>query len=80
MPHRAIINGVRGLAGSLILFPLAEQWEGRDMRGKRRLFASEMDQPFSIRRARSWASAVETIRLAGIFGTILPGPFCPNRI
>jgi phenylacetate-CoA ligase len=65
MLHRAIINGVRGLTGSLILFPLAEQLEGRDMRGKQRLLAAAMAQPFRDRRASSWAATIETIRLAG---------------
>jgi phenylacetate-CoA ligase len=65
MLHRAIINGVRGLTGSLVLFPLAEQFEGRDMRGKQRHFAAEMAQPFAVRRASSWAATVETVRLAG---------------
>jgi phenylacetate-CoA ligase len=65
MPHRAIIHGARGLAASLILFPLAERVEGRDMRAKQRLFAAEMARPFSDRRARSWAAMVESIRLAG---------------
>jgi phenylacetate-CoA ligase len=64
MLHRAIINGVRGFTGSLILFPLVERLEGRDMRGKQRLFAAEMALPFRERRARSWAATVETIRQA----------------
>jgi phenylacetate-CoA ligase len=65
MPHRAIINGARGLTGSLILFPLAERLEGRDMRVKQRLFAAEMARPFRDRLARSRAALVETVRFAG---------------
>jgi phenylacetate-CoA ligase len=65
MLHRALINGVRGLTGSLILFPFAEQLEGRDMRGKQRLLAAAMAQPFGIRRVSSWAATIETVRLAG---------------
>jgi len=64
MLHQAIINGVRGFTGSLILFPIAERLEGRDMRGKQRLFAAEMEQPFAARRARSWTETVDTVRFA----------------
>lgn len=64
MLHQALINGVRGLTGSLILFPIAERLEHRDMRGKQRLFAAEMGKPFSHRRARSRASLIETVRFA----------------
>jgi phenylacetate-CoA ligase len=64
MLHQAFINGVRGLAGSLILFPLAERLEGRDMRGKERLFAAEMARPFRERRRLSWAATIETVRFA----------------
>jgi phenylacetate-CoA ligase len=64
MLHQALINSVRGFTGSLILFPLAERLEGRDMRAKQRLFAAEMDQPFAVRRRASWAATVETVRFA----------------
>jgi phenylacetate-CoA ligase len=65
MLHRVLFNGVRGLTGSLILFPFAERLEGRDMRGKQRRFAAEMATPFGERRAASWGSVIETVRFAG---------------
>jgi len=65
MLHRVLFNGVRGLTGSLILFPFAERLEGRDMRGKQRRFTAEMARPFGERRANSWAAVVETVRFAG---------------
>src|SRR4051812_32545619 len=64
MFHRVLINGVRGLAGSVILFPVAEWLEGRDVRRKRRLFAEQMAVPFGVRRARSWAATIDTVRFA----------------
>jgi phenylacetate-CoA ligase len=66
MLHQAIINGVRGFTGSLMLFPLAQRLEGRDMRGKQRLFAAEMAQPFQTRRRSSWAATIETVRFAAV--------------
>jgi phenylacetate-CoA ligase len=65
MLHRAIINGVRGFTGSLILFPLVERLQDRNMRGKQRLFAAQMARPFRERRASSWAATIATIRQAG---------------
>ena len=64
MLHQAIINGVRGFTGSLIVFPVAQRLEGRDMRGKQRLFAAEMARPFQARRGASWAATIETVRFA----------------
>jgi phenylacetate-CoA ligase len=64
MRHRVLLNGIRGLTGSLIAFPLAERFERRDIRGKQRLFAAEMARPFSDRKSSSWAATVETIQFA----------------
>jgi phenylacetate-CoA ligase len=64
MFHRLLINGARGLSGSLVLFPIAEWWEGRDIRGKRRLLAREMANSFAIRRGRAWTATVETVQFA----------------
>jgi len=65
MLHQTLVNGGRGLLGSLILFPLAERVEGRDMRGKQRQFAAEMARPFSERRRASWKATIEMVRFAG---------------
>lgn len=65
MPHKALFNGARGLVGCLILFPLAERLEGRDIRSKQRWFATEMSRPFRERRQSSWEATIQTIRFAG---------------
>ena len=64
MHYREILNGIRGLAGSLIVFPVAERIERRDMRGKQRLVAEAMARPFADRRLKAWDSIVETVEFA----------------
>jgi phenylacetate-coenzyme A ligase PaaK-like adenylate-forming protein len=65
MLHRAFMNGLRGLVASLVVYPLAERLEGRDVRSKRRAFASELGRRFAERRQRSWAALVDLVRFAG---------------
>ena len=62
--NRALYNGVRGLVGSLVVFPVAERLEGRDMRSKQRQLAAEMSQPFAERRRRSWNRLVDLVRFS----------------
>lgn len=62
---RALYNEVRGIVGSVAVFPLAEWLEGRSIRAKQLALAEEMSLPFARRRRRSWDRLIETIRFAG---------------
>lgn len=63
--NRALYNEVRGLVGSVAVFPVAERLEGRNIRGKQAALAADMALPFRERRARSWNRLIETVRFAG---------------
>lgn len=62
--NRTLYNGVRGLVGSLVVFPVAERLEGRDMRSKQCALAAEMSAPFAERRQRSWNRLVDLVRFS----------------
>lgn len=63
--NRALYNGVRGLAGSLVVFPIAERLERRRMRAAQRELTAAMAEPFAVRRKWAEQRLAETVRLAG---------------
>src|SRR5262245_35802270 len=66
MRHRVLINGTRGLLAALIVYPLAERLQGRDIRSKSRALALEMRRPFAERRRGSWEALVDLLRFSGV--------------
>jgi phenylacetate-CoA ligase len=66
MLHRNLINGAMGFAAALLAYPLAERFEGRDVRSKVRSLGREMARPFAERRLASWAAVVDTVRHAAV--------------
>jgi phenylacetate-CoA ligase len=60
-----VYNEVRGIVGSVAVFPVAERLERRNIRAKQARLAAEMSLPFAERRRRSWDRLVETVRFAG---------------
>src|SRR5258705_246283 len=65
MLHRDLVNRFRGIA-AVIAYPLAERFEGRDVRSKRRALASAMARDFAERRQQSWAALVDLVRFAAV--------------
>src|SRR5262245_41525193 len=63
MVHRHFVTGVRGIAASIV-YPLAEQIEGRRITTKVCAIASAMVCPFTERREKSWAALINTVRFA----------------
>jgi phenylacetate-CoA ligase len=63
--YRTFYNGVRGLVGSVGVFPIAERLEGRALRTRERALAADMSLPFGERRIRSWSRLVDMVRFAG---------------
>jgi phenylacetate-CoA ligase len=65
MSYRRVLSGLRGALSARLAYPIAERVTGRDIRSKRRSFASEMALPFAERRQRSWTALVDLVRFAG---------------
>lgn len=63
--HRTVYNRVRGLVGSVGVFPIAERFQRRAMRAKERALAVDMSLSFSERRRLSWSRLIDTVRFAG---------------
>jgi phenylacetate-CoA ligase len=61
---RPLINGARGAFGAMIVYPVAERIEGRDVDTPLRAFEAEMALPFAARRQHSWNAVVATVRAA----------------
>ncbi|MCZ3376237.1 phenylacetate--CoA ligase family protein [Rhizobium sp. AG207R] len=62
----ALRNGIRGALATIIVYPLTERYEARDIRSKTRWIREEIDRPFSERRARAVARLAETVAFAGV--------------
>jgi len=62
---RTFYNEVRGIVGSVAVFPVAERLEKRKIRAKQATLAVEMSRPFAERRRSSWNRLVDTVRFAG---------------
>jgi phenylacetate-CoA ligase len=62
---RTFYNEVRGIVGSVAVFPVAERLEKRKIRARQAALAVEMSRPFAERRRVSWNRLVDTVRFAG---------------
>tara|TARA_R110002153_G_scaffold93700_6_gene226514 strand:- start:348 stop:1724 length:1377 start_codon:yes stop_codon:yes gene_type:complete len=65
MIFSAVRNAARGAMATVIVYPLTERYEARDIRSKMKWVRKEIDLPVAARRARAVARLAQTVRFAG---------------